>query len=391
MLKLRGLYYITHIDNLPSILKRGILCHRRVEEEKIDFTAIYDSEIVASRKEKKVGEGKNLWDFVNLYFQPRNAMLYRVIFFSSVKPEDIIIIGLRSNIMEQKNIFVTTGNAASPNTEILSSSEARQHLKSIREKADKEWWTPMDGSKREMMAECLVPELVEPEYISEIYVLNDVSLNKAKNICNEKVPVIPEPELFFLPTRKINLTKTLSLVEGDMFFSRMQTLTISVNTQGVMGKGLASRAKYQFPDVYVKYQDLCKNKTLSMGKPYLYKREESLDSILADEAEKLTNLNLQTWFLLFPTKTDWRKKADLQGIKDGLKWLVSQYKSEGIKSLAIPALGCGLGWLSWGIVGPVICSCLEKLDIPVNLYLPLERRVPEEQLKPDFLLNRKLV
>ncbi|MGC8926721.1 MAG: macro domain-containing protein [Myxococcota bacterium] len=175
-----------------------------------------------------------------------------------------------------------------------------------------------------------------------------------------------------------------------MFFSRMQTLTISVNTIGVMGKGLALRAKYQFPDVYVKYQDLCKDKILRMGKPYLYKREGSLDFILTDEAEKLTNLNLQTWFLLFPTKTDWRKIADLKGIEEGLKWLVAQYKAEGIKSLAIPALGCGLGWLPWGIVGPILCTYLSQLDIPVSLYLPIERKVPEEQLKLDFLIRNHL-
>lgn len=387
MLKLRGLYYITHINNLSSILKRGILCHSIVEQEKIEFTPIYDAEIVTSRKEKKITENKNLWDFVNLYFNPRNAMLYRVIFFSGVKTEDIIIIGLKNSLLEKKDIFITNGNAASPYTEIFSYDKSQKHLKSIREKADKEWWASTDGSKREMMAECLIPNKVEPENISEIYVSNDVALNKVKKICDKSIPVIPEPELFFLSSRKISLTDNLSLVEGDMFFSRMQTLTISVNTVGVMGKGLASRAKYQFPDVYVKYQDLCKNKTLKMGKPYLYRREESLDFILADEPEKLTNLNLQTWFLLFPTKNDWKKKADLKGIEEGLKWLVSQYKNEGIKSLAIPALGCGLGWLPWGLVGPILCNYLSQLDIPVYLYLPLESRIPDEQLSKNFLIG----
>jgi len=389
MLKLRGLYYITHINNLASILKRGIFCHRKVEEEKIEFTPIYDADIVSNRKNIEVAGGRNLWDFVNLYFQPRNAMLYRVIFFSGINIEDLIIIGLKSSLLNRNDIFVTTGNAASSNTEFLSSTKAQKYLKTIREKTDKEWWASEDGSKRELMAECLVPDKVDPDNISEIYVPNEKALKKVKEICNETIPVIPEPELFFLPSRKITLTNTLSLIEGDLFFSRMQTLTISVNTIGVMGKGLASRAKYQFPDVYVKYQDLCKNKILKMGKPYLYKREASLDFILADEAEKLTNLNLQTWFLLFPTKTDWRKMADLNGIKEGLKWLVDHYKSEGIKSLAIPALGCGLGWLPWGIVGPVLCGYLNQLDIPVNLYLPIERRVPEEQLAPDFLLKKK--
>lgn len=391
MLKLRGLYYITHIDNLPSIFEKGILCHREIEEKQIKFTPIYNKEIVANRKEREVSSGKNLWDYANLYFQPRNAMLYRVIFFSGVDTKDIIIIGVKNSIIEnKKGVYITTGNAASSLTNIIPYDEAQKYLKSIREKIDREWWASDDGSKRELMAECLVPDCVEPEYISEIYVSNDKALATVKKICNESIPVIPEPELFFIASRQINLTNTLSLVEGDMFFSRMQTLTISVNTIGVMGKGLASRAKYQFPDVYVKYQDLCKNGTLRMGKPYLYKRESSLDFILSDESEKLPHLNLHTWFLLFPTKTDWRKMADLKGIEEGLKWLVAQYEKEGIESLAIPALGCGLGWLPWGIVGPILCSYLKQLKIPVRIYLPLERKLPEEQLKPDFLLNKKL-
>lgn len=386
MLKLRGFYYITHIDNIPSILDRGILCHREIEEAKIQFISIYDIDIVSHRKNIKLPDGRSLWDFANLYFQPRNAMLYRVAFFSGKKIEEIAIIGLKVSILDREDILITTGNAASPYTEILSKKESQKYIKNIREKVDKEWWAFEDGSKRELMAECLVPERVSPEYISEIYVPNYEALKKLQSkIAGANIPIIPEPTLFFLPSRSIKLTENLSLIEGDMFFSRMQTLTISVNTLGVMGKGLASRAKYQFPDVYVKYQDLCKDGTLKMGKPYLYKRETSLDYILADESERLTNLNLQTWFLLFPTKTDWRKMADLNGIEEGLKWLVNNYTKEGIKSLAIPALGCGLGWLQWAIVGPILCSYLKKLDIPVQLYLPLERKIPEDQLSKEFL------
>jgi hypothetical protein len=81
--------------------------------------------------------------------------------------------------------------------------------------------------------------------------------------------VIAEPRMFFEPTTAMPVTPTLSLVVGDMFFSRMQTLTVSVNTVGVMGKGLASRAKYQFPDVYVRYQDVCRKRQLRMGVPLL--------------------------------------------------------------------------------------------------------------------------
>jgi len=389
MLKLRELYYITHIDNVPSILDRGILCHKRVEEEKIQFTPIYDAEIVESRKNIITPNGRNLCDFANLYFQPRNAMLYRVVFFSGKKIDDIIIIGVKSNVLEGSDIFITTGNAASPYSNILSTSEAKKKIGNIRKQVDKEWWASEDGSKRELMAECLVPDNISPDSIQEIYVASHNSLNNVRSkISSLKIPIIPEPSLFFLPTRKIILTPSLSLVEGDMFFSRMQTLTISVNIVGIMGKGLASRSKYQFPDVYVAYQDLCKNRVLKMGKPYLLnKRETSLDYILADEPERLSNANLQTWFLLFPTKSHWREMADIRGIEEGLKWLVNDYKREGIKSLAIPALGCGLGWLDWGVVGPLICNYLQKLDIPVNLYLPLEKKIPDDQLSKDFLLG----
>ncbi|MCD5400996.1 DarT ssDNA thymidine ADP-ribosyltransferase family protein [candidate division NPL-UPA2 bacterium] len=391
MLKLRAIYYITHIDNLPSILDKGILCHKRIEEEKIQFTPIYDAEIVESRKNIKTSDNRNLWDFANLYFQPRNAMLYRVVFFSGKNVDDIIVIGVKSSILARSDIYITTGNAASPYSNILSASEAKKNIDNIRKQTDKEWWAFEDGSKRELMAECLVPDKVSPECIQEIYVATRNAFVKVeKLIGRHEIPVIPEPFIFFLPSRKIDLTGNLSLVEGDMFFSRMQTLTISVNTVGIMGKGLASRAKYQFPDVYVAYQDLCRNKVLKMGKPYLYKRETSLDYILADEPERLSNANLATWFLLFPTKRHWKEMADIKGIEEGLKWLVNNYKKEGIESLSIPALGCGLGWLDWGMVGPLLCNYLQHLDIQVNLYLPVEKKIPDDQLAPDFLLEKNL-
>jgi O-acetyl-ADP-ribose deacetylase (regulator of RNase III) len=67
---------------------------------------------------------------------------------------------------------------------------------------------------------------------------------------------------------------------------------------------------------------------------------------------------------------------------------VENYKSEGIKSLALPALGCGLGNLEWKDVGPVMCSRLSKLEIPVVIYLPREREIPAEYLSAKFLLGK---
>lgn len=384
----KGLHYITHINNVHSILKYGILSHERVEAENIQFTPIYDAKIVANRRKRQIPDGRNLWSFANLYYQPRNAMLYRVVFFGGfASVNDIVILGVRDDILNRSDIFISTGNAASPYSDILPAHEGRSVISKIRRSADKDWWKVEDGSKREMMAECLVPDSVLPDYIHTIYVASHDVANRLKLTVASSIPIIPEASMFFQPLRKIDLTSNLSIVEGDMFFSRMHTLTVSVNCVGIMGKGLASRAKYQFPDVYVFYQDLCRKRIIKMGKPYLYKRESSFDYQLADEPETLLNANSETWFLLFPTKQHWRERADIHGIEEGLKWLRDNYKEEGVKSLSIPALGCGLGWLQWSEVGPLLCKYLVTFDIPVWVYLPAEKKVPDNELSNDFLLK----
>ena len=164
--------------------------------------------------------------------------------------------------------------------------------------------------------------------------------------------------------------------------------TVSVNTVGVMGKGLASRAKYQFPDMYVVYQDVCKSKALIMGMPYLYKREASLDEDLADEPLSMPNLNANKWFLLFPTKEHWKEGSDPKGIETGLGWLLENYKTEGVQSIAMPALGCGLGGLDWKDMGPLMCRYLSKMDVRASIYLPQEQQIAPEFLTRDFLLGK---
>jgi O-acetyl-ADP-ribose deacetylase (regulator of RNase III) len=385
-LDIKGLYYITHIDNLSSILKWGILSHELVEKKGISYTPIYDKEIVAARKDKFAPNGKSLWSFANLYFNARNPMLYRVSHEKSL--DDIAVVCVKPTILQRPDIFITTGNARASQSDILPQDAGMKVLPQIKREFDIVWWKPEDGSKRKIMAECLVPDQVPPEYVQAIYVANhDVGKKARKMLLSSEISVIPEPNMFFLPLWKSKLTQNLSLVEGDMFFSKMQTLTISVNCVGVMGKGLASRAKYQFPDVYVAYQDLCRKRKLKMGKPYLIKRETSLDYELADEPSSLSNANSEKWFLLFPTKNHWREKSDITGIEQGLQWTQDNYKDQSIKSLAVPALGCGLGQLEWRDVGPLLCRYLSALDIQVAIYLPREKKTPEELLSKDFLLG----
>ncbi len=384
--EVKGLFYITHKDNVPSMLRHGILSHASVLEREVSYRAIYDSEIVSNRQEKLAPDGQSLWQFANVYFQARNPMMYRVAHEKG--KNDLAVIGLNSSVLSLPGVFITDGNAANTGTNFYYQREGMAALTEIWDIVNGEWWNSMDGSKRKIMAGCLIPSNIPPEYIHSIYVANQKIADDLRlTIGTSRVPVVPEPNLFFLPARRYRITPNLFLAEGDMFFSSMQTLTVSVNVVGIMGKGLASRAKYQFPDVYVIYQDACRRKTLRMGKPYLYKREASFDEELVDGPGAISSPNGVKWFLLFATKSHWRQNSDLPGIIEGLEWVSKNALKEGIKSLAMPALGCGLGNLEWKDVGPVMCRYLAKLDMPVAIYLPRERDISPEYFRPDYLLR----
>lgn len=377
------MHYITHIDNIASMLSQGIFSHQQVIDNNIPYTPIYDEEIVSRRKDILAPDGTPIWTFVNFYFQPRNPMLYRVTMKNS---ENIAILGVDKKILKDPGVFVSTGNAASDESVILKAEDGLPLVESKIIK--KEYWSPEDGSKRKIMAECLVKDSVPSEYIRNIYVKTKESVEQIKTLIGTRdIQVVADPFMFFTSDVKGHFGN-ITLVEGDLFYSKLQTLTVSVNTKGVMGKGLASRAKYQFPDVYVYYQDLCRKQNL-MGTPALYKREASFDIALADDPQTLQNANGNTWFLLFATKADWRNDADIKGIEKGLIWLKNNYEKEEIKSLAIPALGCGLGNLEWRNVGPLMCKYLSTMKIPVHIYLPAEKNIDKGELTSEFLLKLK--
>src|SRR2546426_8264697 len=384
--EIKSLYYITRIENLPSIVKDGIFSHQLIEDQAVKFTPIYDVSIVRNRKTKTTPDGKSLWAYANLYFQARNPMLYRVIHEKGEK--NLAVLGVQKQVMHAPDVFLTDGNAASEPTSFFPQRDGMKVLHKMWDVIDSEWWNSVDGSKRKIMAECLVPRMIPPESIHTIFVASHAVAEKVRALrLSRPLPIVPEPNMFFFPANRYRISPNLSLAEGDMFFSNMQTLTVSVNTVGIMGKGLASRATYQFPDVYVIYQDALRKKALRIGHPFLYKREAPFDDELADEPGTLNGPNGVKWFLLFATKHHWRDNSDLAGIDEGLKWVTENYKAEGVKSIALPALGCGLGNLAWKDVGLLMCRRLSALEIPVVIYLPREKEIPKEYLSPEHLLG----
>jgi O-acetyl-ADP-ribose deacetylase (regulator of RNase III) len=120
----------------------------------------------------------------------------------------------------------------------------------------------------------------------------------------------------------------LEIVEGDLFRSGCQTLVNPVNCMGVMGKGIAVDFKTRYPEMFRRYQAICARGALQPGLLWLYTRE-------------------RTWVLCFPTKQDWRKPSQVQWLQAGLLKLSETWEQRGITSLAIPAIGCGLGGLDF--------------------------------------------
>ena len=153
--------------------------------------------------------------------------------------------------------------------------------------------------------------------------------------------------------------------DGDLFNADAQTLVNTVNTVGVMGKGIALGFKKRFPAMLRDYERRCALGEVRLGEPYLFKQA------------------IPPWIVNFPTKEHWRGAARLDAITDGLVRLRSQYRDWGITSIAVPPLGCGEGGLDWKVVGPTLYRYLSWFEIPVELYAPWG--TPDEELTERFL------
>jgi O-acetyl-ADP-ribose deacetylase (regulator of RNase III) len=141
----------------------------------------------------------------------------------------------------------------------------------------------------------------------------------------------------------------VTFMNGNIFESSSQVLTNSVNCVGVMGGGIALEFKNRYPQMFSDYKVKCDQGNV---KPYLWE----------DDSAQVLN---------FPTKRHWRDKSLIQDLDDGLRYLAGNYESMGLQSLAMPALGCGLGGLKWSEVRPLIEKHLGSIpDLDVYIYEP---------------------
>jgi O-acetyl-ADP-ribose deacetylase (regulator of RNase III) len=145
-------------------------------------------------------------------------------------------------------------------------------------------------------------------------------------------------------------------VQGDLLKANVQALVNTVNTVGVMGRGIALQFKQTFPENFKAYKKACDEGKIRLGMMF------TVD---------LGGLQEPRYIINFPTKKHWRSKSRYEHIEAGLEALVAEVRRLGIESIALPPLGCGLGGLDWSEVYRRIEQRLGSLsDVEVVVYEP---------------------
>lgn len=140
----------------------------------------------------------------------------------------------------------------------------------------------------------------------------------------------------------------LQFIHSSILDSQAQTVVNTVNTVGVMGKGLAHAFREKYPQMFTAYKSLCDKKQFEVGQLWLWRGSSQ-------------------WVLNFPTKKHWRNPSKIEYIEQGLAKFVANYETRGIREISFPRLGCGNGGLQWEAVKPVMERYLR--DLPIQIYI----------------------
>ena len=167
-------------------------------------------------------------------------------------------------------------------------------------------------------------------------------------------------------------------VTGDILEASVEALVNTVNCVGVMGRGIALQFKKAFPDNFREYVAACRRGEVKPGRMGVF---------------EIGRASGPRYIVNFPTKRHWRGKSRIEDINAGLKALVAEVQARGIRSIAIPPLGSGLGGLDWSDVRPLIERAFADLpEVEVLLFEPADStsdiRSPQATMKPKMTAGR---
>lgn len=132
---------------------------------------------------------------------------------------------------------------------------------------------------------------------------------------------------------------------GNVLDESAEALVNTVNTVGVMGRGVALQFKQRFPENFKAYEKACARKEVVPGRMFVFETGDLFPRIIIN----------------FPTKRHWRYHSRMEDIDAGLEDLVRVLRERGVTSVAVPPLGCGLGGLDWNEVRPKIEAALDSV------------------------------
>jgi O-acetyl-ADP-ribose deacetylase (regulator of RNase III) len=151
----------------------------------------------------------------------------------------------------------------------------------------------------------------------------------------------------------------ISYTEGNLLDARAEALVNTVNTVGVMGKGIALMFRERFDRNFTLYAAACKAKQVKVGQMFVTETGE---------------LEGPRWIINFPTKDHWKGNSRLEWVESGLQDLKRVLRERKIRSVAIPPLGAGNGGLDWPAVKARIDAALSELDdVEVIVYEPTDK------------------
>lgn len=150
---------------------------------------------------------------------------------------------------------------------------------------------------------------------------------------------------------------SITRATGNLLTQDVDALVNTVNLQGVMGKGIALQFKKAWPDMFKAYEAACKRGEITPGRMHVW---------------ETGHLSGPRFIINFPTKRHWRGRSKMGDIEVGLANLVTVIQNLGIRSIAIPPLGCGNGGLNWRDVEPRIREALKPLvgSVDIRLFSP---------------------
>lgn len=341
------IFRIVHRDNFPWILANGLHCLSSHRSDP-NFVSIGNPDLISRRHYRRVpiSAGGGLSDYVPFYFTPLSVMLFNIkTGYRGVRQrpnnEIIILFSSLHKLQADGAIYLFTDRHA-----YLASA---RFFSSVTELSEINW--PI-LQNRDFTRDNENPEKME-QYQARVQPIGVVLL-------------------------------MITFTQGNLLEADVEALVNTVNTVGVMGKGIALMFKEAFPENFKLYQDACKAHKVEIGRVFPTERRDVIGG--------------PKWIINFPTKQHWRGPSKIEWIERGLADLRHFIEEHSIRSVALPPLGSGNGRLDWQQVRPLILRALGSMpDVTIVVYEPtpeyqnVAKREGVEKLTPARALMMEII